>query len=1104
MGSKETVIPTNLRDLTARLVDEPSFKAVRETLRAGQAATIDGAWGSAKSLALAALAESSDKTIVAVLPHANQVDPLIADLITMTPGRPLLFPTLEDAGRHDGVISIPHRESYGRRLQALKVLRGPDPPRIVVATIGSLLQPLPSFEKVQRNSRTIKQGTTIDIDELARWLVSQGWHHREAVELPGELSVRGGILDLYPVDADNPIRVELFGDEIESIREFSIESQRSIREMKEAIVTALVTDEDDEGGQRQARIENARPASSPEDHDNAHLADLLDPDVWFVLIEPFELQSEGKHYLNRLEDARQMFSVEAVWSRLLKHPTVAISALPYSSAELTCTLAVETVERFSGEISRVRDELDRTASGEHVIVVCHNEGEVKRLGEVLGETKTAEEGRLHLSVGSLAEGFRWVTANVVTLSDDELFHRSGARKSAPRRKYQSKAIDSFIELSPGDYVVHLSHGVGMYRGLKMLEKNEQFEEHLTLEFADKVLIYVPASKMDLVQKYIGSGGAAPRLSKVGGLLWERRKKQVQQAVQDLAVDLLDVQAKRQTQPGIIYPPDSVWQHEFEEAFPYNETPDQITSIHEMKEDMESTKPMDRLLCGDVGYGKTELAMRVAFKAIDFGKQVAILVPTTILAQQHLRTFRERMAEFPYVVEAVTRFESKRQQKDILVRTKAGGVDILIGTHRLLSKDVEFHDLGLIIIDEEQRFGVAHKERLKMLRSQVDVLTMTATPIPRTLHSALLGIRDISNLQTPPENRLSVETRLARFDPAIIRHAILRELNRDGQIYFVHNRIKDINRIQNRLQELVPESRITIIHGQMDEELIEERMVAFLERRFDILLATTIIESGLDIPNANTIFINDGDRYGLAELHQLRGRVGRSRNRAYCYVLVDEHKLIKTDAQKRLKAIEEYTQLGAGFQIALRDLEIRGAGNILGSEQSGHIAAIGYELYCQLLENAVRAARKLPVRSFMDVNIELPWRAYVPHDYIPGERLRIDAYRRLARIRDLDGLEEFRAELRDRYGPIPEPAENLIDLAELRLLAQVWQIEAIRPDDAGNLVAEYRNARRIGTLEELRKRQIFVVDPKCAYVRIPKPQQSARTYADTLKRLLQPS
>lgn len=1098
MASKETVVPSNLKDLTARLAEEPSFQAVCETLRSGQAATIDGAWGSSKALSLAALSTVSNKPMVVVVPHANQVEPLVADLSSMASGRPLVFPTLEDAGRHDGVISIPHRESYGRRLQALKALLGPDPPRIVVATIGSLLQPLPSIEKVARNSRTIKQGGRIDVDELARWLVTEGWHHREAVELPGELSLRGGILDLYPVDADNPIRVELFGDEIESIREFSIESQRSIREMKEVAVTALVTDEEDESST------DKRGRLSSGDHDDAHLADLVDQDLWFALVEPFDLQAEGKNYLNRLEDASQMFSVEAVWSRLLKHPTVAVSALPHASAEITCTLAVETVERFSGDVNRVRDEIDRVASGEHILIVCHNDGEVKRLGEILGSTETAAEGRLHLTVGSLAEGFRWVTANVVTLSDNELFHRSGARKATPRRKYQSKAIDDFIELSPGDYVVHLSHGIAIYRGLKMLEKNEQFEEHLTLEFDDKVLIYVPASKMDLVQKYIGSGGAAPRLSKVGGLLWERRKKQVQQAVQDLAVDLLEVQAKRQTQPGIVYPPDSEWQKEFEEAFPYDETPDQLTSIQEMKEDMESTKPMDRLLCGDVGYGKTELAMRVAFKAIDFGKQVAVLVPTTILAQQHLRTFRERMAEFPYVIEAVTRFESKKQQKDIIARTKEGGVDILIGTHRLLSKDVEFHDLGLIIIDEEQRFGVAHKERLKMLRSQVDVLTMTATPIPRTLHSALLGIRDISNLQTPPVNRLAIETRLSRFDNALIRHAILRELNRDGQIYFVHNRIKDINRIASKLQELVPEARVTIIHGQMDEELIEERMVAFLERRYDILLATTIIESGLDIPNSNTIFINDGDRYGLAELHQLRGRVGRSKNRAYCYVLVDEQKLIKTDAQKRLKAIEEYTQLGAGFQIALRDLEIRGAGNILGSEQSGHIAAIGYELYCQLLENSVRAARKLPLRSFMDVNIELPWRAYIPHDYISGERQRVDAYRRLARIRDLDGLDEFRAELRDRFGPIPEPTENLVDLAELRLLAQVWQIEAIRPDEAGSLVVEYRNARRIGTLEQLRKREIFVVDPKCAYIRIPKPEQNAKTYAVTLKRLLQPS
>ncbi|MBY0586025.1 transcription-repair coupling factor [bacterium] len=1096
----------NLRSLPTRLGDEPSFQAVMDSLRAGGAGTIDGVWGSARAMVLAALADHWARTVYVVVPHAQQVEPLVEDLASMTAGRPLIFPALEEAGRQGASRSSLNRESYGKRLQAIEAVRSDDPPRIVVTTVAALLQPLPSDDKLARHSILLSKGQVLDVEKLARGLTERGWRRREAVELSGELSIRGGIVDLFSIDAEFPLRLELFGDEIESIRFFNPETQRSIREVNQVRINTLVTYADDEASlSRSSRTDPWRASAGPaEEPDTAHLAEMVAPGSIWGLVEPIDLQAEGKNYLNRLEDPSAMFSVEASWSKLIKHPTVSISAIPHPSVEVTCSLAVETVERFVGDMQKVREELDRAAPNEHVLLACHNEAEVRRLEEVLSPTNLATSGRLHLTIGKVSEGFRWVTQHCMVISDDELFHRSAAIKGTPRRRYLSKAIDSFIELSAGDYVVHLSHGIGIYRGMKVLEKNEQFEEHLMLEFDDGVLIYVPASKMGLVQKYVGSGQAAPKLSKVGGQLWEKRKRQVEQAVKDLAVDLLEVQAARETQSGVAYPVDTVWQNSFEEAFPWEETSDQITSLVEIKQDMQRVRPMDRLLCGDVGYGKTELAMRAAFKATDFGKQVAILVPTTVLAHQHLRTFRQRMAEFPFVVEAVTRFESKKDQKRILAETKEGKVDILIGTHRILSADVGFHDLGLVIIDEEQRFGVAHKERLKQMRRQVDVLTLSATPIPRTLHSALLGIRDISNLQTPPENRLAIETRIGRFDPAIIRHAIVRELNRDGQVFFVHNRIQDMNRLSQRLQAIVPESRITIVHGQMDDETIEDRMVAFLERRYDVLLATTIIESGLDITNANTIFIDEGDRYGLSELHQLRGRVGRSQHRAYCYVLVDEHKLIKPEAQKRLKAIEEYSQLGAGFQIALRDLEIRGAGNILGAQQSGHIAAVGYELYCQLLDSAVRHARKQPLRSFLDVTIELPWSAYFPHDYIPGERIRIDAYRRLARVADLDGVEEFRREMRDRFGPVPEPALHLIDLAELRLLAQIWQIDAVRPDEAGNLVVHYRHRSRMATLEKLRNREIFAIDERSAYIRVPADQRSGESYVSILKRLLQPN
>jgi transcription-repair coupling factor (superfamily II helicase) len=613
----------------------------------------------------------------------------------------------------------------------------------------------------------------------------------------------------------------------------------------------------------------------------------------------------------------------------------------------------------------------------------------------------------------------------------------------------------------------------------------------------------------LVQKYVGGAKTEPELSKFGGTSWQNRKARVQEAVLDLASDMIQLQALREAEPGTAFPPDSEWQAEFEASFPYRETPDQLTSIAEIKVDMQRPRPMDRLLCGDVGYGKTELAIRATFKTIDNGRQVAVLVPTTVLAEQHYRTFSQRLAEYPFTVECLSRFRSSGEQKRIVERLKKGGIDIIIGTHRLVSADVQFKDLGLVIIDEEQRFGVDHKERLKHLRQKVDVLTMTATPIPRTLHLSLLGIRDISNLETPPPDRLAIETRIARFDKQLIRHAVLRELNRDGQVYFVHNRVQNIHEIASRLEQIVPEARIAIVHGQMAADELEHEMVRFVRREADILVATTIIESGLDIPNANTIFINQADNYGLADLHQLRGRVGRYKHRAYAYLLLDSDRTVTPNAARRLKAIEEFTELGAGFKIALRDLEIRGAGNILGTQQSGHIAAVGYELYCQLLENAVRTLKQQPLRTPLEVHVDLPWSAYLPRDYVQGQRLRIEVYRRLARVRRLDRLEDFRQEMHDRFGALPEPAEWLLRLAELRLLATHWKIAAIHLEksaeigsSATDVVLGYRNPRRIQALAAQSKGRVRIVDDESAYFRLTAKEMEPLALFAALKSLLE--
>jgi transcription-repair coupling factor (superfamily II helicase) len=929
--------------------------------------------------------------------------------------------------------------------------------------------------------------------------------------LPGEFSKRGGILDVFSPDAESPYRLEFFGDEIDTIRAFSVQTQRSLEELNEIRVIGEAT---------RGLANSAKPRT-------ALFSDHLPADAWIALVEPNELQEQGRFFLETVADFTGLFNVPGVFAQLLKFPNITISAMPRPSVEQAVHLRVESVERFSGNVTRVRDELDAVAPQDRVFIACHNDAEAQRLQQVLAAGKLADSQRLRLVTGSVRAGFRMVDSGVVVLGSHELFHReqtpAGEKPAAglPRRRIESRAIDSFLELNEGDLVVHVVQGIARYRGMKMLDRVAGIgnrasesqedsetpadarpqEEHLMLEFRDGVMLYVPVSKIDLVQKYVGGSKSDPELSKLGGTAWGRKKERVEEAVRDLAADMIQIQAMRASQPGFAFPADSEWMKEFEASFPYQETPDQLTAVGEIKGDLEKARPMDRLLCGDVGYGKTELAIRAAFKVIDNGKQVAVLVPTTVLAEQHYRTFSERFAPYPFVVEVVSRFRSPGENKKILKRVNEGGVDVIIGTHRLLSKDVNFKDLGLVVIDEEQRFGVEHKERLKHMRAMIHILTMTATPIPRTLHLALLGIRDISNLETPPPERLPVETRIIRWDDKLIRAAIMRELNRDGQVYFVHNRVYDIQSIANRVQGIVPEAKIVVGHGQMNEHQLEAAMLAFVRKEAHILVATTIIESGLDIPNANTIFIDQANNYGLADLHQLRGRVGRQKNRAYAYMLLDSEREVSPNAAKRLKAIEEFTELGAGFKIAMRDLEIRGAGNILGMEQSGHISAIGYELYCQLLENAVRGMKNLPLKTPLEVNVDLPWPAYLPRDYVPGQKLRMEVYRRLARVRDVRKIDDFRTEMRDRYGPVPEAAEWLLRLTELRLLAARWQISNIHRNGP-DIVLTYRSEKRIKQLTAQSRNRVKVIDEESAYLRLQEGEDEAGKLYTLLKGLLE--
>ncbi len=1128
--SEQTV--TDLLGLVPLLKGTPGFSELVAKLKGGDSGTIDGAWGSSSALATAALAQETSQPLLVVLARASELDDFADDLSGFLGREVERFPAWEtlpeEVTTSDAVFG--KRLRIVRELSAFKVTCAEGSGPIVVTTIAALLQPVPSRTAIAAGTRTLCVGDEIPENEFHEWLVARGFERVTGLQFPGEFAVRGGIVDVFPVDSVDPLRIEFFGDEIESIRRFDVESQRTIENLKSVEITVLDAAPlsgaaEKEGSSRGARgsgerrgtrggsyeAENHRgkpDGANGQQQDEAEdqtecLIDSLPSGSWVVLGELQDLRTEGKQYLDRMRDPRGFFSVEAVLGRCYGFSKIVIAPLVASSFDFTVGLKVQSVERFTGPRAEVLNELAAAISrDERVLIACHNEGEQTRLSEMLTENAPELAPRVTLCLGRVARGFRFVSASVVVISDNELFNRTEVRRVERKRKWETRAIDSFIELSEGEYVVHVTHGIGLYHGMQTMLANGQMEEHLILEFRNDVKLHVPVSMIHLVQKYVGGSKVAPELSTIGTAAWARKKERVEEAVADLAVDMIRMQALREASPGFACSPDSHWMTEFDAAFPYVETPDQTKAIAECKSDLERTRPMDRLICGDVGYGKTEVAMRAAFKAIDSGRQVAVLVPTTVLAEQHYRSFSERMAEFPVSIESLSRFKTKKEQKEVVKGLAAGSVDLVIGTHRLASKDVQFKDLGLVIIDEEQRFGVDVKEALKKLRLEVDVLTLSATPIPRTLHMSLLGIRDISNLTTPPQDRVAVTTHVVRWDADLIRSAIVRELNRNGQVFFVHNRIYNIHDIEEKLKSIVPEARFDVGHGQMSPDELEGAMLRFVRGETDVFISTTIIESGVDIPNANTIFIHQAENYGLADLHQLRGRVGRYKHRAYCYLLMEEGKQLSEQAAKRLKAIEEYSELGAGFRIAMRDLEIRGAGNILGTEQSGHIMSVGYELYCQLLENAVKTMKKEPVREFKHVHIAIPHTAFIPSDYVPPGRQKIEVYRRMSMLTSVEELRDFENELRDRFGPIPPEAQELLTVHEVQVLARMWGVRQIHIEEHW-VVLTYEKKNYMLLLQKRYPSQMRIVDDKQAYLMLKAPPKEMRPLFELLKTVLQP-
>ena len=988
-----------------------------------EARRIGGLWSSSAAFVAAALAAAGRGPALVVTADPESARAFLGDLRLFLddPDAAWPFPAYASARL------LPDRvddATLAARLRALERIPGAAAKRpILVGPLTAVLQPVPEPRALRGHAFEVGVGRTIPLERIAERLDTAGFTRTRMVERPGDWSLRGGILDVFPLTNEPPWRIELFGDEIESIRRFEPATQRSIDSVREARLNLL------------PRGEMVRP--SPE----ASIVEHLPRDARVAFHEPDRIRV----WIERLADRDDAGGVP-VGRRLEPFERLArdgrrldLTSAPVEDDDEGANLAVRSVSGVSREIETLRSLVEtRLGDARRVLFFCNNRAEAHRVSALAGVGE--DDPRVRVLVGRLQGSFHLVESRTAILSHDDVVGRTVRRDAADAPP--SQPLLDLGELKPGDYVVHLTHGIGRYCGLERIVKRGEVGEFLKLEFRDRVELFVPAAKANLVQRYVGAKELKPRLSRLGAADWAKRTARVARAVESVAADLLEIQAHREQQRGIAFPPDDADQIEFEAAFVYEDTPDQESATREIKDDMTARRPMDRLVCGDVGYGKTEVAMRAAFKAVGAGRQVAVLVPTTVLAQQHYQTFTERMADYPINIGVLSRFQTKAQQRRMVERAAVGGVDILIGTHRLLSKDVAFADLGLVVIDEEQRFGVDAKTRLKRLRRTVDVLTLTATPIPRTLHMALVGMRDISSLTTPPTGRRAVRTEVRRFEEDLVRRAILREIDRGGQVYFVHNRVRSIQRVADELMRIVPEARYAVVHGQMAEKTLEARMVEFLDGRVDVLVTTTIIESGLDIPRANTMFIDRAEMFGLADLHQLRGRVGRYHDQAWCYLLLRPDRVVPADGERRLRAIEELTELGAGFQISMRDLELRGAGNILGTEQSGHIAAVGYELYCDLLDQAVRRIQGLEPEGRTETFVELPLEAHLPPDYVPDEALRIDLYRRIGRARDEAAILDVAGELVDRFGAPPEPVRTLLRLAAIRTAASRAGIRSV--------------------------------------------------------------
>jgi transcription-repair coupling factor (superfamily II helicase) len=1112
----------------ALLEGATAYRTLRERLAEGRGTYwLAGLVGAARSYLIAGLYRQLRGQMLLVTASIERAEEWYADLTALlgAEGRGgvwvRLFPSLETLLYEDVAVD---RDLVGQRLATLEaLLQGTA--MIVVVPLSALLHRTIPRQDLEGTELTLRVGQRLEPDDLTAQLVQLGYERRNMVLVPGQFSARGGIVDVYPMTAARPLRVEFFGDEIESLRTFEVNSQRSlglqnsftITVSREAIhqrvagsagleaIRAALEEQEAElyaaGADLAARrlrgkvTEDLRRLAAGEFFDGmehylpylyphfATLLDYLEPAARVVVDDPVHLAARAQQLAAEVE---RVYTAKVERGAALKlpgalylpfspheppwqgHPTLYLTPgpepFPAAPPEML-SLPSQAIPEFQGDLDLLVQYLGTLRQERWRVLATTNQS--RRLQQILVGRQLAgvflsegddvpQPGQIQISPHRLSRGFQVPDLQLAVLADSDIFGWHKPRRATGRRDtaLSSTALTAFTELQPGDYVVHVNHGIGRYAGLETKVINGVARDYLAIDYAGTDRLYVPVTEVDRVQKYIGADGHDPPLHRLSDRQWQRTRRRVRESAEKVAQELLELYARRQASEGFAFSPDTPWQEQMEASFIYEETPDQLQALAEVKEDMQTPRPMDRLICGDVGYGKTEVAIRAAFKACQDGKQVAVLVPTTVLAQQHYHTFRERLSAYPVHIEMLSRFRSRREQEKVVEGLRTGRVDIVIGTHRLIQPDVAFKNLGLLVIDEEQRFGVHHKERLKQLRTEVDVLTMTATPIPRTLQASLIGVRDMSLISDPPQGRMPIQTYLVERDEEIVREAILRELDRDGQVYFVHNRVQSIGRVKQWLQGLVPSARIAIGHGQLAEHELEDVMLDFFAGRYDILVCTTIIESGLDIPNVNTILIDDCDRFGLAQLYQLRGRVGRSTRQAYAFLLYRPQKEFTPSAQRRLEAIRELTGLGSGFLLALRDLEIRGAGNLLGPEQHGFMMEVGFEMYTQLLRDAVHLLQGKPVESRLPVRVDLPVEAYLPEFYVPDPSQRIDLYRRLAAAGNAEALQDLEGEMRDRFGPLPGPVGNLLRLLHLQVTCRQAGVESLFVDEEDRSLLQF--------------------------------------------------